>query len=55
MNTKPKRNKYRNALVCKNEVKWIAMARIKQYMIFEKLRECGIEELKIKEESLFDL
>ena len=31
------------------------MARLKQYMIFEKLRECGIEELKIKEESLFDL
>ena len=39
----------------KNEVKGIAMARLKQYMIFEKLRECGIEELKIKEESLFDL
>ena len=24
------------------------MARLKQYMIFKKLRECGIEELKIK-------
>ena len=39
----------------KIEVKGIAMARLKQYMIFEKLRECGIEELKIKEECLFDL
>ena len=38
----------------KNEVKGIAMARLKQYMIFKKLRECGIEELKIKEENLFE-
>ena len=28
------------------------MARLKQYMIFKKLRECGIEELKIKEENI---
>ena len=36
----------------KSEVKGIAMARLKQYMIFNKLRECGINEMK--RESLFD-
>lgn len=35
----------------KNEVKRIAMARLKQYMIFKKLQECGIEELKKEQKN----
>lgn len=39
----------------KHEIQGISMLGLKQWQIIKKLRECGIEELKVEEESLFDL